>query len=245
MAALYGPTPVAEAIERCRQALEAATNRKMQGFVTLLSAPLHAMQGEFEHARELYRDARATFEEIGATLYDARTSLESSTVELLAGDPEAAERELRRDYATLDGIGERYLRSTVAGILASVLCLQGRIDEASEFLRVAEEIATEDDVESQALCRSVRATILAREGELREADEFARAAVDLLKRTDALVKTGDALLVQADVLDRAGRTTERHAALDEAAALYRRKGNTVSERAARHALGEPVVELET
>jgi tetratricopeptide (TPR) repeat protein len=242
MAALYGPTPVGEAIARCKQTLEqAATNRKMQGFITLLSAPLYAMQGDFETARRLYRDARATFEEIGATLYDARTSIESSTVELLAGDPTAAERELRHDYATLDGIGERYLRSTVAGILASVLCLQGRADEAAAFLAVAEEIATKDDVESQALCRSVKATILARDGQLPEADESARAAVELLKRTDALVKLGDALFVRARVLEQAGRTPERDAALDEAAALYRLKGNVVSERAARRALRERLV----
>jgi len=214
----------------------------MQGFITLLSAPLYAMQGDFETARRLYRDARATFEEIGATLYDGRTSLQSSTVELLAGDPEAAERELRRDYATLERIGERYLRSTVAGILASVLCLQGRMEEAAAFLLIAEDIATEDDVESQALCRSVKATILADEGQLVAAEDSARAAVELLKRTDALVKLGDALVVRAAILEQAGRTHERNAALDEAAALYHRKGNAVSERAARRALRDGLVQ---
>ena len=246
MAALYGPTPVEEAIERCKRTLEeSATNRKMQGFVTLLSAPLYAMRGDFPTARELYRDAWATFQEIGATLYGARTSLESSTVELLAGDPGAAERELRRDYATLDTMGERYLRSTVAAILAYVLCLQNRADEADEFLRIAEEIATEDDVESQALWRSVKATILARDGDLDAADRSARAAVELLKRTDALVKLGDALFVHAGVLEQGGRMAERDLALREAAALYGRKGNTVSERAARRALRAPFVSLGT
>jgi class 3 adenylate cyclase/tetratricopeptide (TPR) repeat protein len=246
MAALYGPTPVGEAIARCAQTLEeAATNRKMQGFITLLSAPLYAMQGDFETGRTLYRDARRTFEEIGATLYNARTSLESSTVELLAGNPEEAERELRRDYTALEAIGERYLRSTVAGILASVLCLRDRTEEAAEFLGIAEEIATEDDVESQALCRSVKASLLAREGQIDAADDSARAAVELLKRTDALVKLADALLVHAGVLGLAGRTEERNAVLVEAAALYRRKGNTVSERAAQRALREPSLQVET
>jgi ATP/maltotriose-dependent transcriptional regulator MalT len=203
------------------------------------------MRGDFPTARELYRDAWATFQEIGATLYGARTSLESSTVELLAGDHGAAERELRRDYATLDTMGERYLRSTVAAILAYVLCLQNRADEANEFLRIAEEIATEDDVESQALWRSVKATILARDGDLDAADRSARAAVELLKRTDALVKLGDALFVHAGVLEQGGRMAERDLALREAAALYGRKGNTVSERAALRALRERFVSLGT
>jgi tetratricopeptide (TPR) repeat protein len=238
MAALYGPTPVEEAIKRCEETLGVtAENRKMQAFVTLLMSPLYAMSGDFPTARRLYRDASASFEELGATLLGARTSLQSAVVELLAGDAVAAERELRRDYATLEQMGEQYLRPTVAANLALLLCRQGRFDEASELARVAEDIAAEDDIESQALWRSAKALILARGGEPVAADT-ARAAVELLRRTDALVQIADALVVHATVLEEQGNSDERRDVLREAAALYARKGNVISERGAWSALQE-------
>jgi predicted ATPase/class 3 adenylate cyclase/predicted negative regulator of RcsB-dependent stress response len=239
MAAFYGPTPVDEAIARCEESLVAtAGNRKLHAAVTLFLSPLHAMSGDFATARRLYEEARASFDEVGATLYGARTSLQSAVVELLAGDLEAAERELRRDYETLDRLGERYLRPTIAANLALIRCRQNDFDEAAQFASVAEEIAAEDDVESQALWRSARALVLARGGEAEAAETTARAAVELLRRTDALVQIADALTVYARVLEDQGRTDERASALREATALYERKGNVISERAARAALRE-------
>ncbi|TML28844.1 MAG: adenylate/guanylate cyclase domain-containing protein [Actinobacteria bacterium] len=238
MAALYGPTPVSEALVRCEETLNAtAGNRKLQAFVTLLMSPLHAMSGEFETARRLYGEARASFDELGATLLGARTSLQSAVVELLAGDLEAAERELRRDYETLDSLGERYLRPTVAANLALIRCRQKDFDDAARFANIAEEVAADDDVESQALWRSAKALILARGGDAAAAETTARAAVELLRRTDALVQIADALIVQASVLQDQGRADERATALHEAMSLYERKENLVSERAARSALG--------
>ena len=223
---------------RCEETLNAtAGNRKLQAFVTLLMSPLHAMSGEFETARRLYGEARASFDELGATLLGARTSLQSAVVELLAGDLEAAERELRRDYETLDSLGERYLRPTVAANLALIRCRQKDFDDAARFANIAEEVAADDDVESQALWRSAKALILARGGDAAAAETTARAAVELLRRTDALVQIADALIVQASVLQDQGRADERATALHEAMSLYERKENLVSERAARSALG--------
>jgi ATP/maltotriose-dependent transcriptional regulator MalT len=239
MAALYGPTPVEDAIARCMQTLlETEENRKVHAFVTLLMSPLYAMRGEFDEARRLYRQAWSTFQEIGATLYGARTSLASAPVELLAGDVAAAERELRRDYELLDRIGERYLRPTVAANLALVLLLEERREEAAELVRVAEEVATEDDIETQSLWRSAKAALLAQAGDVDAAEEMASEAVGLLRRTDAIVQTADALCIYAAVLARGGRHEERAAALREAAALYSQKGNLVAERTTRSALEE-------
>jgi tetratricopeptide (TPR) repeat protein len=241
MVALYGPTPVGDALARCEEALAATTdNRRATTFVRLLMSPLHAMSGDFAAGRRLYAEARDAFEEMGATLLGARTSLQSAVVELLAGDAEAAERELRRDYETLDRMGERYLRPTVAANLALLLCREGRYDEAAIYAAVAEEVAADDDVESQALWRSAKALILSRSDEREAAEATARAAVELLRRTDGLVQIADALVVQAAILEDGGKLGERAAALDEAASLYARKGNVVSERAARSALAERI-----
>ena len=53
------------------------------------------MRGNFERARLLYRRSRASLEEFGYLLLAALTSLDSSVIELLAGDLAAAESELR------------------------------------------------------------------------------------------------------------------------------------------------------
>jgi class 3 adenylate cyclase/tetratricopeptide (TPR) repeat protein len=237
MAALLGPTPVAEAIAVSEAAMSAAgNNRKLRAVVTLFMSPLHAMVGDFETARGLYNDACAAFEEIGATLLGARTSLQSGVVERLAGDLDAAERVLQHDYETLAGLDERYWRPTVAANLALVLCRQGRFDEALVFAQIAEEVSADDDVESQALWRSAKALILARAGDHAAAEANARSAVELLRRTDGLEQIANALVVHADVLAEGGADGAGEAALREAAALYARKGDVVSERDARSAL---------
>src|SRR5262249_20024879 len=237
MAALLGPTPVEEALAVCQETLDATgDNRKLRGLVTLLMPPLQAMLGDFETARRLYHEAHGSFDEIGATLLGARTSLQSGAVELLAGDLEAAERMLRRDYEALEQLDERYWRPTVAANLALVLCRQDRFDEALEFARVAEEITADADLESQALWRSAKALILTQRGEHADAEAIARAAVDLLRQTDGLAQIADAVVVHASVLGEQGDAGGRTDALREAADLYARKGNVVSERATRRAL---------
>jgi class 3 adenylate cyclase/tetratricopeptide (TPR) repeat protein len=241
MAALHGPTPVPEALERCRETLTVVeSNVKIHAFCRLLMSPLHAMEGDFETARRLYRDARATLETIGATLYAAHTSLEASTVEFLAGDPEAAERELRRDYATLAALKERFILPTVAANLALALCAQERHDEAVQFAATAKDLSAADDLESQALWRSVEAVILARNARFEEAELLAAEAVALFRRTDGIVKLADAIRILASIHDARGQQDLAIAEFEEAIALYRRKGNIVAERSVRSLLSANV-----
>ena len=86
--------------------------------------------------------------------------------------------------------------------------------------------------------RSAKALILARSESGETAQATAQAAVELLRRTDALVQIADALVVEATILEEVGNAAERDDTLREAASLYARKGNVVSERAARSALAE-------
>ena len=96
MAALRGPTPVPEAIERCEEIVaEAHGDRRTQGVVKSTLAVLFAMHGEFESARSLASDGQALLADLGLTVSSASSSLEIAWVERLAGDLEAAERELR------------------------------------------------------------------------------------------------------------------------------------------------------
>ena len=229
IAALHGPTPVPEAIERCMQILvESREDRRLTGVVTSLLAPLEAMRGEFDQARILSRSGKETLEELGEGVAAASTSQESSVVEFLAGDAAEAERQLRRDFEALERMGEKYLLSTIAGELARALVAQSRLDEALAMTATAEELSAEDDVGSQALWRSARAKILAERGELEEARRLASEAVELLDTGDAIVRRADALVHLAEVLEQAGFRDEAAQRLSEAEALLREKENTVA-----------------
>jgi tetratricopeptide (TPR) repeat protein len=184
----------------------------------------------------VYARGRSLLEDIGGKLIAASTTFNWSTIELLAGDAASAERELRREYERLEQIGENYHRSTVAAYLAVAISTQGRYAEAEGFARIAEELATADDVITQALWRSVRAQVLAQDDRYDEAIALAKEAVELLGATDGIVKQGDALIALAQVLELAGRNAEAKGAVVEALALYERKGNEVSARTARAAL---------
>ncbi len=156
------------------------------------------------------------------------TSTESWRVEVLAGDLEAAERELRRDYDALEALNERYFRSTVAGLLGNVLDGLGRHAEADEVNHVAESLTAEDDQLSQVLWRLGRAKILARSGQPEEAVALARRAMEIAAETDDLLLQADGALDFGEVLALTGRHEEASARWAEALDLYLRKEDRVS-----------------
>ena len=237
VAALYGPTPVPEAIAHCEEIVSQADgDHRSEGLVLSLLSRLEAMRGDFERARSLSGEARKTLAELGRSVVAFSTSLDSSGIEMLAGDPARAEQDLRRDHAALTELGEKYLLSTVAGELSRALYAQERYEEAEEFARRAEELAAEDDVTSQALWRSGQAKVLARRGELDTALSLAWEAVERMRSTDALVIEADALVDLAEVLRVAGQAAEARMTLAEALDLFERKGNVVAAEATERAL---------
>ena len=110
--------------------------------------------------------------DLGATVLAARTSDASSRVELMAGEPEAAESKLRTDYDTLTAMDDHYFRPNIAALLAKTLYDLGRFEEAESFADVAAELASSDDIEARALVGSVRARLLASRGYPAEAREL-------------------------------------------------------------------------
>jgi predicted ATPase/class 3 adenylate cyclase len=229
VAALHGPTHVDEVVARCENLLNRGlSNREAEAFVLRSLAQLCAMQGDFARARELYTRARELLQDLGLAVFAASTSLQSGSVELLAADPVAAERELQRGTETLTSLGEKYILPVLTGLLAQAVFAQGRTDEAAEISRVAEELAAKDDIEAQAVWRTVRAKVLAEAGAHDDAERLAREAVSLLRQTEATVKLADALLDLAEVLTTSGQIRAGRAALEEAARLYEAKGNRVS-----------------
>jgi class 3 adenylate cyclase/tetratricopeptide (TPR) repeat protein len=228
MAALHGPIPVSEAIERCEEiAGESRGDRRTEGLVRSTLAPLYAMRGQFEEARKLYEGAQVMLAELGQTVLGSSISLASSGVERLAGDLSAAEQELRRDCAALSELGERYLLSTVAGELARVLYEESRFEDAEKMSKYAHELADADDVASQTLWRTVYAKVLARKGSGDRALILIGEAVDILSKTDAVVAQAETLVDLAEVLRLTGQEQEADSALEGAVELLEAKGNVI------------------
>ncbi len=223
-----GPSPVSEAIDRCKEiAGRGLADRQAEALVLCSLAYLQGMQGDFAEARELYGRAGHLLRDLGGAVLAASTSLASARVELLAGDPSRAEQELVRDYEALAAMGERYFLPLIAAHIAEAVQAQGRDSEAERLAAAAQELADADDVETQALWRRVRARVRAGEGRLDEAEALARESLTILAPTDAPMMRADALVDLAAVL-LAGGEPEGQTALEEALDLYTQKGNSVS-----------------
>jgi class 3 adenylate cyclase/tetratricopeptide (TPR) repeat protein len=238
-AALYGPTPVPEAIERCAAIREQVrTSAVVVAFTLHPLAALHAMLAEFDSARSLIRQGNQILEEVGGTVMLSAPAHDEATVEMLAGRPEIAEERLLFGYHRLEEMGEKGLLSTSAAMLAQAIYAQGRVDEAERFCDVSERTGAADDLSTQVLWRSVRGKILARQGRSEQGLALAREAVRLVERTDLLCDHGDALLDLAEVLRLDPRPTaqEERTLVQKAIVLYEQKGNLVSAERARSLL---------
>jgi len=229
MACVFGPMPVPAAIERCRE-IEAGSggDHRTEGLALCARAQLEAMRGSFDDARVLYARARTVLTDVGGSVLGASTALDSSTVEMLAGDHAAAERQLKRDSELLEAMGERYLLSTMEGVRAQALIVLGRHDEAAAACARADEAAAADDIESQVLVRSVRAELDLHAGRTAEAAAAAAEADALLRGAEAPTIIADLAVIRARVAAAAGDLGGADRELARAARLYREKGNVVS-----------------
>ena len=226
-AALFGPTPVPEAIARCREIHDqVSANPVAAARISRPMAALEAMAGNFETAHRLVESGDAILGEIG-DLWSAVTQQEAM-VELLAGRPAEAEARLRPGYEALDAMGEKALLATTAAMLAHALYAQGRHEEAAELSRASEQSAAEDDVSAQVGWRTVRAKLLAADGQTEDAEQLATEGVRLAERTDLLTLHAEALRDLGEVLRAGGRPEDADAAARAALDLYLQKGDVVS-----------------
>ncbi|OGO54714.1 MAG: hypothetical protein A2V85_17670 [Chloroflexi bacterium RBG_16_72_14] len=218
--------PADQVAERCGPLLDqVAGDRKAEAMILGVIAVSEAMQARFDRARELHARAKAILGELGRSVVAASTSIEGSRIEMLAGDHAAAEALLDVDSRELDGMGERYFRSTVVGLLAHALEAQGRLDEADAAVDLAAALTDEDDVESQMLWRTARAKVRARQDRGDDALALAAEALALAAETDDIDVQGDVHADYATVLRRLGRADEATDHFERARELYTRKGN--------------------
>jgi ATP/maltotriose-dependent transcriptional regulator MalT len=237
MAVCYGPTPVEEAIRRCRHIeARASGDRRVEASVLIAQAELQAMLGRFDGTREQIVEAREILQDLGLRILSLAPLMSLGNLELLAGDPDAAERNLLQAYEGLQRLGERGFLSTIAALLANAIYEQGRYDEAERYARISEEAGGSDDVASVVISRSILGKVLARQDRLSEGEALIRGAVKLAESTDDLVMRGDTHVDLAESLSLSGSAEEAAAALERATTLFERKGNVVSAGRARERL---------
>jgi ATP/maltotriose-dependent transcriptional regulator MalT len=215
----------------------AAGDRKAMSTALFTMGKFEAMRGNFERGRALIEEARSILREVKLNVWMAGPLTQmSGWVDLLAGDPSRAERELRWGARVLQEIGELSWLSTVAAILAEALVAQGRDQEAEEYVGLSEQSAAAEDAYSQAMLRTVRAKILAHRGDAEAAEQTARQAVAIAAATDSLFVHAMALLTLGEVLVGIDHGDQAEPVLGDALRVCQRKGFVVGQRRAEQLL---------
>jgi class 3 adenylate cyclase/tetratricopeptide (TPR) repeat protein len=225
-----GPTRTERGLQRCEQIVERARgDKKVVASALIAKAAFVAGEGQFDEARRLIAEAKTVLEEVALTVWLAGPLAQfAGWVELLAGDPVAAERELRWGYDKLNEIGELSWLSTTTALLAEAVYLVGRIEEAEELTRASEEGAGAEDRYTHALLRNVQAKVLARRGVAEGAEALARESVTLADETDFLDLRWHTRMGLAETLGTADHHDDARAVLTEAREIADRKGNVVA-----------------
>ena len=229
-AALYwGPTPVADAIERCEKLLKNdAADLDGRANVTAYVAGFEAQRGEFEHARKLMAEARRIFHELGRPQAIAvQCEGISADVEMVAGEYGVAEETLRALCTFFESTRTRNELATRAADLAEALYRQGDFDEAERWADTSKANASIDHLSAQLSWRPVKAKVLARGGDFSAAEEIAREAVRLSESSDGLNRSAKIQHDLGEVLSLGSRYEEAASAFERAIAFYELKGNIV------------------
>jgi ATP/maltotriose-dependent transcriptional regulator MalT len=209
------------------------------GHVTMVQeACFDAMSGDFDLARTRIRESEAFAERLGADFWMAASHEFGGVIELMAGNPEAAERSFRKEYELHRRVGDEAHGSTSAAYLAEALCRLGRFDEAEELAMIARATGAEDDLATQASARSAQALVRSARGEHDEARRLAREAVDMYAGAQSPWFHGDGLMTLAEVSRAAGLLEEAREGARAALAAYERKGNEPAAASARALIDE-------
>jgi tetratricopeptide (TPR) repeat protein len=233
-----GATPVPDAVRECEE-LAQWRGTHHPGVLCEL-ANLRAMSSEFDSANELITRARRLMTErmrLRRPLMFAAQS--AAAVEALAGDADAAERELRAALGMALDFQERNEASKIAAELSRVLSMQGRPQEAETFAMTSAADAPTEGVAAQALWRAARARVMVAFDNRDEAERLIREAV---RRVPSEIPNlrADLLIDLAEILLAGEGRGAAMPIIQEAIELYERKRNSVSAARARSIAGQSI-----
>jgi predicted ATPase/DNA-binding SARP family transcriptional activator len=216
---LYVPTDVA--IARAERYLEAVSGDPWAEATILQPLALvYGYVGWFADARAAITRARSAQTRSGAELYSAISACRAGLIEMIAGDPAAAEAELKKGCDALRATGQRGILCSVLPILAEAKYALGRVGEAHQLTEEAEALAPADDRDAQARWRATRAKVLARRGQFTAARQLAAEAEALIAPTTWADLQAEIQVAKAEVAKLAGAPAEAAASLREALRIY-------------------------
>jgi len=223
----FGPTPVADAIQRCNDILSRAPDdRAFEIWVAHALAHMHARLGNFELARSLAGRCIEIAAESGLRTDAVVLTEVAADVETLAGNHETAERMLAEGCDSFVAMGKPNALYEALHALTQV-----NAGLPVDIERLASMVAGQYE-STQAMLHSATAAAHLTAGQLLEAERDARSAVDYYATTDFITFHANSALILGDILRAAGRASEADASFQQALDLYRRKGSLVSVRTA-------------
>ena len=232
---LYGPARADVAIEQTEHLLHGWPARRLAASAYRSLALLHAMRGDFGRARTFARKDKALLRDLGLGVLRAAAAEVYAVIELLAGEPVAAEGLLSSAVAELVEVGDHAYVGNVAAVHARALYAASRYDEAWRAAELA-AMGGVRDVAAPVHARGVRGKLLTRHGSYDEGEALAREAVALADRTDFADLRGEARMDLWEVLESRRNHEEATSVARRAIALFEQKGNVVSAARARRLL---------
>ena len=217
---MMSPIPADTAIERIEHLLQEVTGEPYaEGGVLMSLALPYAYTGRIADARAAIARSQATNNRFASKLGLAFTAFSAGQIEMIAGDPAAAERCYREGYEAFRAMGERGYLEQLGGLLAEALYAQDRLDEAEQMIEEAETTAGPSQNEAWVLWWSAKAKVLARRG------QFA-AARQLIAEAEEGISTAPWILqamvpvAKAEVSRLAGDPDQAAASLTAALRIY-------------------------
>jgi class 3 adenylate cyclase/tetratricopeptide (TPR) repeat protein len=237
VAALWGPMSVSEGLALCER-VRRVGNRFVEGWADMIEGHFQMMAGERDRGEALIAYGRKLLEELGQYVFIASNRMAVARAQYFVGRFREAEDELRLGYDELARMGERGFLSTIAAMLAEMLCAQGRYDEAEQYVDEARMLGAEDDLTTAMYWRCAQAEVLASRGELDEALRLMQQAEELIDATDYLVDSAAERVSRATVQAAAGNDESARFALEEAVGLLETKGHVSAASYVRSRLTE-------
>jgi predicted ATPase/DNA-binding SARP family transcriptional activator len=184
-------------------------------------APLawsYGFAGRFEDARAALARSEAIYRaDFGWTLDWAGCAMNAGAIELMAGDPPAAERLLRPAYEALRAMGEANYLIDTAYYLTVSLCEQGRVDDARQVVEATRSVASPGGF-TEAAWMLAAARVEARCGSDADAERLASEGCRRLRASSRWL--GQGLLTLGEVRRVGGRFEDAASAFQEALHLY-------------------------
>jgi tetratricopeptide (TPR) repeat protein len=215
------PITADAAVNLVEQLLRASSGEPWAEANQLLSLSLlYAYAGRIADARAAMARSRSIYTSLGVKLSLAYSTIPAGSIEMIAGNPAAAERYWREGYETFRAMGDQRYLSIIAALLAEALYAQNRLNEAQRVTEDSRALAELSGPLIQIRWMSVRARILAKRGQLLTAGQLIDEAEAVITPTTWEVEKAGILMARAEVYWLAGQADQAEASLRTAWQIY-------------------------